>query len=663
MHAKAPSPPLTRASLLLAIILVMGSLAPMLGRISPWISLVAYAVLGWRLLQIWRQRDLAPRWLRLILTLLALLLALRHSNTLTGSDWGLALLTLMMALKVFESKTQRDLYVLVVLAFFYTVAQFVYVDSMEIALFHLGLTAGYLALLVQHHQPQTSLTAPRTRHLILTLLAQAIPLGILLFVLFPRLSAPLWNLHLEHTVASTGLSDRVAPGSIAELIRSGTPAFRAEFSGPPPQRDQLYWRGPVFTETDGFEWHLDHHHHPAPLPVQSEATPLRYWITQEPLRQRWRYALDLPVTAPPEAFINQNFQLIGQQPLFERQRFGVESALAYRTPQPEPGELAEALKLPNNITPRMSTLIEQWQLQAEHPLDIARQALEYFRSQPFVYTLQPPLLGRNPADEFLFETRKGFCEHYATSFTILMRLAQIPSRLVTGYQGGEFNEIGHYFLIRQSDAHAWSEIWVDDRGWVRIDPTAAVAPERIEHALDVNALETGLPARFQLFEGSGFYTGMRQLRQIIDAINTGWNRWVLDYTYDRQRSLMRFLRFDFFDRYSEWTLSLLLMAGTLTATLLLMRRKQQLPTDPVRALYERLRAKLRAAGLALHPAEGPWHLCLRAGRTFPAERHQLLAIGELYLRLRYREAPQPELLSALRAQVRRLKLRRHVQPL
>jgi hypothetical protein len=330
------------------------------------------------------------------------------------------------------------------------------------------------------------------------------------------------------------------------------------------------------------------------------------------------------------------------------------SALTYDTGEISPDEKAAGLELPPNVTHRMRRLVADWQHQAHGPQEVVRAALRYFNQEPFYYTLQPPRLGTNPADEFLFETRRGFCEHYASSFALLMRIAGIPSRIVLGYLGGELNPIGNYLIVRQSDAHAWVEVWLQKRGWVRVDPTAAVAPERVERSDILTDLGGGAPARFQIGDPGELYRWAHRLRLIADAVDAGWRNWVLDYSRSRQQGLLNSFGLGFLREYG-------LAAAMIVASALMLALvaagigRRRAPRDTLQKIYLRFCRRLATCGLERHPSEGPMAFGARIAAARPNLRRPVHSFLSLYLPLRYgRRARSPQNIQELRRRLARV---------
>ncbi len=473
----------------------------------------------------------------------------------------------------------------------------------------------------------------------LLLLLQALPIMLVLFVFFPRLSGPIWSLDSGEVAGHSGLSDSISLGSISNLVLSRDVAFRVEFQGAIPSPPQRYWRGPVLWDTDGKGWTRGARVSVNPPELTGDQAITKYTVTLEPTGNRWLMLLDLPYSAPPYSEILGDFQVMLHHRVNERLRYPASSKLSYNTGPISPKERRRGLQLPNNITRRMLDLVQGWRKTSTDDRAVVEHALNYFRNEEFYYTLRPPPLGRNPIDQFIFESRRGFCEHYASSFTLLMRLAGIPARVVTGYQGGEYNPLGDHLIVRQSDAHAWSEVWLEGAGWVRIDPTAAVAPERIERSFqfdrDLADSLLGAPIRFGTIQSGLLARALRQMRWGVDAINATWHRWVLGYTRDRQANLMHILGLDFL-RGKRLAFA---MAGSAAIVIILLGislwHKGTKKIDPVYADYLRFCKKLQRRGMPRRPSEGPLDYLARICTWRPEIAPPATEITHSYIELRY----------------------------
>jgi len=643
-------PELLRPVLVVAVLAVLphGLNIPIL------VSGLFLAGLSLRVLSLSLPRLQPGRWTLILLTLLGVMLVYSQHHTLLGRDAGVSLLTLMLGMKLLELHRQRDVYVAVFISYFVVITQFLYSQSFILTLYLLCVLLGLTALLMQLNrvEPARQPLVPLGKTLSIGL--QALPVAAVLFLLFPRLSQPLWSFGIGDNSAITGLSDRVSLGSVSRLIQSPAVAFRVKFRNATPAPEQRYWRGLVLWDTDGFEWF---NQRPALQDSGSHellqrSDSIGYEVFLEPHDKRWLFALDVPEFAPPGTTLSAAYTLISRQPVTRPKHYALSSATRYRTVSPDLPARTRALTLPDNVTDQERRLVNGWRSQAASDRDIVKLALEHFNTEPFVYTLTPPNYLQNPIHEFLFEAREGFCEHYASSFTLLMRLAGIPARMVLGYQGGEFNPLGDYYILRQYDAHAWSEVWLQSEGWVRIDPTAAVAPDRIRHPIELDFAGLGSPVRFRLDDQGLLHATLQRLGMVMDAANIGWRRWVLDYSRERQFNLMRNLGFDV-SRSVHWLgLALGLIGLTLILTTLLITRRQRGRRDPLVVCYKRLCNKLATAGLPRRPGEGPLDYSRRIARSRPDLTTQTDKLFDGYIRLRYGAEPAGVTLKSFRRQVK-----------
>ena len=425
-----------------------------------------------------------------------------------------------------------------------------------------------------------------------------------------------------------------------------------QFHGPEPRARARYWRGPVLWHSDGRTWQVGAF--PArPTPVAHPGQRYVYTVTLEPHRKRWLLGLDVVTGMDKGVIQSADYALKSAQPVRARLRYDLESALDYPMAELSEAERSAALALPAGLHPRARALAEAWRKQTPAASDIIASALSFFRAGEFYYSLTPPTLPGDTVDDFLFITREGFCEHFASSFVILMRAAGLPARVVTGYQGGEYNAVGDYMVIRQRDAHAWAEVYLNERGWARIDPTAAVAPERVSLGF-ADASPRGAPRTGFARDGlSGrFWT---QLRDSFDAVTYGWNQWVLGYSSQQQRSLFDTLGFEDID-YGSLVIALTIALALVTAALAMLLWRTSRPLrDPVSAAYEAFCAKLARIGLARGPTEAPLAYAERVVRMRGDLTNEVRAITKLYGQLRYGHAQLD--VKRLLAQVARFKPR------
>jgi transglutaminase-like putative cysteine protease len=629
-------------------------LAPHAFHLNPWQSGFFLGVLLLALLRQGRGGALCSRWILLILTLAGLALVSAQAASLFSREGGVALLSVMMGLKALEMGSRRDLTLLCLLGYFVVITQFLYDKSIGLVVY-LALVVWALTALLGHAS-RASGRGPRGRDLRLAgaMLVQSLPIMVVLFILFPRLDRPLWTLGVDQETSVSGLSDRLAPGSVSNLVQSEEIAFRVEFVGDPPPVGQRYFRGPVFWRTDGLNWIGVSLDDSAPEEIDFTGA-VRHRVTLEPSGTRWLLALDYPLIPPPGARLSADGRLLTGRPVGERRSYDAVSVAA-----PPGGALPGpqrrlALQLPESVTPRMRALANGWRVRSIDPQAVIARGLKYFNTQPFVYTLTPPVLGNNPVDEFLFETRAGFCEHFATSFTLLMRLAGLPCRVVTGYQGGEMNETGGYLVVRQSDAHAWSEVWVEGKGWVRVDPTAAVAPARIERPIDPVASGDQGAIRFRVEDDSLLGRLLRELQWGVDSLSLSWHYWVVGYSRARQSQLLQTLGLDFL-RGSALGIAAIVAGLSVPAVLAIGLIRQPCGrVDPARRLYDRFCHRLASrTGLKRLPTEGPWEFARRATRSRPDLATEIGAITAAYVSVRYGRNPSAEGMRRLRQMTKNL---------
>lgn len=677
MRNPRASVPHVRAKTLATLLVALGlAIAPHTPRLPGWEVPVLLALAGWRLDLDLRRRPLPSRWLLLALTILGGFAVWATYRGVVGRDGFLALFTLLLGLKLLEMRTVRDRMLVVFLAYFLVMTDFLYSQSMPTAAYVFTVLLVITVALVDLNDVLGTRTHWQNLCSALRMLGQALPLVLVVFVLFPRVSGQLWGLPRDAFSGQTGLSDTMAPGTIAQVALSDAVAFRAEFVGTAPEPRQLYWRGPVFEYTDGTRWtagpkgpvpgtrtgreRLDGVG-PRRLSERSlvAGNTFEYTVTLEPHNEHWLFALDLPALAPDGATVTPEFLVWSYAPVRERSRYRMVSSTAHATGNLNRQARLRALDLPR-VSPRVRSLATRWRAEAAQDADIVDRALRFFRNGSFVYTLSPPLLGRDPVDEFLFETRRGFCEHYAAGFTVLMRAAGLPARVVTGYQGGEYNPVGDYFIVRQAQAHAWSEVWVSGRGWFRVDPTAAVAPERVEWLVDRASLAEGDAVRFVLRPTSRLARGIRRIQHLLDSVNHGWNQWVLGYGRERQIDLLARLGFPRVSSHHAAAALALAASLVLLGIAGQMVHEQSARKDPLLRFYDRYCRKLARRGLGRRPHEGPRAFAERICAVRADLASEVQTITELYVRLRYdcrdRHAPDPgNPLRTLKHRVRRFR--------
>ncbi len=652
------------ASLTLAIL-------PHVPRLPPWLPLVFLVGAMERMSHFFFSRRPLAAWLRLLITVGCLVAVLLHYGTLLGRQAGVALLCAMLALKLMETFRRRDVYLLISLSYFVVVTQFLFDQSIYMV--------GYLlmavvvitgTLIVTEVQPSRGRRGQRgvaaaplwgALRNAAWMLLQGLPLMAAMFLLFPRLGTPLWGLPEDVLAGKTGLSDRMEPGKILELFIDDSPAFRVDFDGPVPDQSALYWRGPVLWYFDGSAWCRDNciitSTSPPLIGVRGDIDPARvrapihYQVTLEPTDQHWLFALDLPVSRdlPPYSAIEYDFTMHRRAPVTRLFAYEMTSDPSYPMDTRWDRALTmRGMRLPGGGNPRTRALAADWvRTHGDDRVAIIAEALRMFTTEGFSYSFTPPPLGIHGIDDFVFETRDGYCEYYASAFTFLMRAAGIPARIVTGYQGGTFMANGGYLLVRQSDAHAWSEVWLDGRGWVRVDPTAAVAPDRVSR---------GALAAVGARRGVWDYAWLRELRNQFDAVHRLWSEWVLKFDRARQRALFRPIGIEDLSARDGMLLLVGIGAAFIGLFMYLLLRAQWLSGyDPIAREYARFCRKLARMGVPRKAWEGPRDFAGRAGVALEKLAPAIDAITELYVRLRYAPSAPAGALEELQFRVRRLR--------
>jgi len=631
---------------------------PHMLRVPFWTSLMFCALCLWRLASVNPRAPMIAGGatgflLRLLLGGGVLGGVLASYGTITGRDAGVALLILLAAMKLAELQSGRDYFVAILIGLFLLLTNFFFIQTMLSAVYLAFCLALFVGALISANddRPQV-LSAPRLK-LAGTMLLQALPLMLLLFLLFPRVSGPLWGMPRDARAGNTGLDDQMTPGAISQLSLSDEVAFRVEFEGVMPEPSALYWRGPVLWFTDGVKWVPDLLHGGTPK-LRTVGNAFGYTVTLEPTGKNWIYALEQAPRPPAQATFTHDLQLRTRGPVQNRLRYRMASWPDYVLTGASPDELKRALQLPPGRHGRTLELAAQWRAQESEPARIVERALTLFNREPFYYTLSPPLLLEDAVDQFLFDSRQGFCEHYAAAFVVLMRGAGIPARVVTGYQGGMLNPVGNYLVVRQRDAHAWSEVWLGGRGWVRVDPTAAVSPARIRQGIDSALPDSVLEVPLALQDSAIARDIWERVRFTWDAVNNQWNQWVLGYDQNRQSMFLRRIGFDRVDT-QQLVLGLTLTVATVLAVLAVwMFRNRSRGGDPARRVYDRFCRVLARHGIARRPVEGPLAFAERAGLRFSASAENIHDIARLYADVRY--ARRTDLLPQLRRAVAQFRL-------
>ncbi|MES2979850.1 MAG: DUF3488 and transglutaminase-like domain-containing protein [Pseudomonadota bacterium] len=626
---------------------------PQVARLPLWCGALVAGVLAWRAwLAVSGGALPRSRWVVLLL-LAAVGATMATHNTLLGRDAGVTLIVVLLALKTLELRARRDAFVVFFLGFFTLLTNFFYSQSLLTAVAMLVGLLGLLTTLVLAHMPVGKPSLAAAARLSGRMALLGAPVMVVLFVLFPRL-APLWGLPSDGMAGRSGLSSSMEVGSIASLVLDESIAMRVRFLQQRPPQQYLYFRGPVLSSFDGRRWQPLRASLPtryalkSALEVSGEA--LAYEVTLEPTNHPWLMVLDAAAEAPQGAGLapqlQADLQWTTRSPITDLTRYTAKSHLEFRhgPAQPVIG-LQEFVDLPPGYNPRTLQLAADIRRDPRYAqagtATLVAAVMERLRTGGYGYTLDPGVYGADTADEFWFDRKEGFCEHIASAFVVLMRALDVPARIVTGYQGGELNGVDGYWTVRQSDAHAWAEVWQAGQGWVRVDPTSAVAPSRTRGTQRL-AAPAGLVGGAFSALSPGF---VAQVRQVWDAVNNRWNQVVLNYTQTRQLNLLRSVGFTTPD-WQDLGLVLLFLVVFATAggaAWGLWERRQR---DPWLRLLDRARAK---SGVAARPPSflprqlakdllaqhGPsahaahdWLLRLEACRYAPAAR-QPATLGQL----------------------------------
>ncbi len=627
--------------------------APQVNNLPGWASLLTGAVLLWRAQLAWHNKPLPGQWTKLLLVVVAVVGTLYSHRTILGRDAGVTLIVMLLALKTLELHARRDALVVFFLGFFTMLSNFFFSQSLLTAGAMLVALLGLLTALVNAHMPVGRPPLAQTFRLAGTMALLGAPIMVALFMLFPRMS-PLWGMPGDNLTGRSGLSGTMKIGDMAEIALDERVAIRLRFEGDernmPPQ-SALYFRGPVLTGFDGRQWQAEPFREDSawaarvavPANLQVSGPAVRYEVTLEPQRQPWLMVLEATPDAPSlpnmQAYMTQDLQWMTSRPITEVLRY---KAVSYPTFRHGPDTSSRPLRLHTELPPGFNprTLALAAQMRADPALAnadtqvLVDAVLRRLRTGGYNYSLEPGVFGEHTADEFWFDRKEGFCEHISSAFVVLMRALDVPSRIVTGYQGGERNPVDGYWTVRNADAHAWAEVWMENRGWVRVDPTGAVSPGRIGAFQRLRAPEGAFASAMGTIS-----PGMVQnLRAVWEAVNNGWNQWILNYTQARQLDLLKALGFESPSWQDLTTLlgSLIMLAALGGGAWTLWERSQH---DPWLRLLARTRQRLARAGLPLPDALPPRAMAERVRAQFGADSQPL---ADWLLRLEHlRYAPQP----------------------
>jgi transglutaminase-like putative cysteine protease len=635
------------------------AIAPHTPGLPPWINGWCLFMWGYRLAGLktfWPMPNTLVRFGLTFIGILGLMLTYRIQ---IGADAFIGLLALMAAIKPFEMATHRHQMITLLLTYFIIITSLFRSESVFIILYMLFSVFITTMALVRINAPEEDFR--ESFNLSGIIIAQAIPLMILLFLLFPRLPGSVFGIQ-DKSLGRTGFSDSLGPGSITHLARDNSPAFRAEFEGALPLPDQLYWRGVLFQEFDGKTWTIGKSLEPAPQPIMPQpkkGKTYQYTIFLEPHNSHWLMALDIIIKGPPWASLTAENTLKSRRPIKQKVQYKaislVKEERTKETAKPNqfsPKKMAaQIIARAADKNPRARELAQSLAERAETPMEKTRLLLSYFKENSFAYTLDPPTTKGDPIDSFLFETKQGYCEHFASAFSFMMNVMDVPSRVVGGYLGGEHNPYGNYLTIRQSYAHAWVEIFDSEKGWTRVDPTLVVAPERIRTNPDGS------------YSAPGSYAGslsfLQTFKFALDAANTNWEAWFTGYSSLEQETFLRWLGLKESKSFagSALVLSLLIIFFLVLLAVFspLVFRLFQLRSrhfDPVKKAYGLFCRRLDKLGLTKGPGQGPLDFANACIEKRPDLKGEILNITALYIQLRFqKDCPAtalPEFISRIK---------------
>lgn len=660
-----------RNSLALLMVAQAVVVLPHAAHITLWIIGVGFVCGCWRWMVFQGRWDYPRRWVKVLLVVASAIGVGVSGKNVFSLETATGLLIVAFALKLVEMKSRRDAYIVIHLSYFIIAAEFLFDQSIGIALYGVLAMIIVTAAFVGLHQFHTRVRVASSLSTATVLVAQAVPLMLVLFLFFPRV-APLWSVPLPGG-AHTGMTDRVAPGDIAALTRSDEIVFRAVFDGDTPPMRSLYWRGLVYSNFAKGTWFVGGV--PATpenmpvganvgadfLPRRGQARPIDYQVLLEPTHQSWLFALDVPIPVGRGVALTRDFRLIADEPVHSVLHY---RALAYPDATID-SELPDWMRrretqLPDGDNPRIVAFARELAARDADPETFLGNVLDYIRTEPFFYTLNPPTLGdTNSVDAFWFDSRRGFCSHFAGAFVYIARAAGIPARMVGGYQGGEVNPLTGHLVVRQYDAHAWTEVWLAGRGWVRIDPTAAVAPARIESGLDAALSESDRAVLSSVtaahFEG---IPGLRDVFYLFESMQHRWNLWVVGYDTEAQASYLA----DLLGEVTPTRVGLAMLFGggvslALVVVTLFWRRRPE-PDHPAQRAFRRFADRLSRSGLRRRPDETPARFLYRVNESRDRPRSDVADLVEQLDGLLY----NPEVvcsqhaLRSLRSSLRRLQL-------
>jgi len=653
----------------LFMLFVIGwTVLPHVAHLPLWCALLTLVVLLWRANLALTNATLPGRWVVLGVLVVAIGLTLWSYRSLLGKEPGVTMVVVLMALKTLELRARRDAFVVFFLGFFIVLTHFLYSQSLLVAGAMLVSVWGLLTALVLVHMPVGQPSLRQASSLAARTALFGAPIMALMFVLFPRIG-PLWGVP-QDGLAKTGLSNTLRMGAVAEMAQDDSIALRIRFDGAPPPPGAMYFRGPVLTRFDGREWRMSPFETlaalRAPRNLRVRGTPVGYEMTLEPLRITTLPLLEAAPTAPAiegyALLALPDLQWLSDRPINERLRFRAEAYPEFgHGPLAATPALREHLELPDGFNPRTLAWAAELRRDPAYanatPRMFANALMGHIRTAKFSYTVAPGEYGRDAVDEFWLDRREGFCEHFASAFVVIMRALDVPARIVTGFQGTDANPVDGYYAVRQSSAHAWAEYWEPGTGWVRADPTAAVAPDRIDRGRRL----APPPSLIDGALGNVSPELLALLRERWEGLNNRWNQWVLSYSRGQQIDVLKRLGVE----SPSWEDMALLLIGAFSTLALggaVWAWWDRRRVDPWVRQMERLRAALAELDLRSAAHEAPRTLAGRIRARFGEQGEPLAALLDALERQRYsrttRAHPDPALTRDFVSRARALRAAR-----
>ncbi|MCF6203934.1 MAG: DUF3488 and transglutaminase-like domain-containing protein [Methylococcaceae bacterium] len=639
------------------IIFILASVAlivlPHSGHIPISLLVFFYSLLIWRFCVLWDKKWIPKKWLVSLLSAIAIYQLYSLNQGVFGRDAGTSIFITALGLKILESNKEQDFYLVSYLAFVVASSQFLYSQSILMLGYILFVTCSLFAALITLNTKNND-AKPAIKK-ILTMTAQAIPITVLLFFMFPRIDPPDWLLFNQQNTAVSGLSDTLRPGSISKLGFSHDLVFRAKFKGKIPPVQDLYWRGPVFSQTDGLNWTETNNRHFLRQmdKLVTYGQPSHYTVMMEPQDGHWIFTLDMPTVYPQKLIKNGLFQLLNPTKPKKRKQYEITSFLKFNTGKLTDTEYSDNTQLPAQPMPEVTQLVNELKGDNDSAQFLISAIFHHFKNNDFSYTLNPPVMEINPIETFLFKARSGFCGHYATAFVYLLRVANIPARVVSGYQGGSINKVGNFLEIKQSDAHAWAEVWLENKGWVRFDPTSAVAPDQFsEQNLESSTAEK--QKNFEIIENKNLFNRwVTRAGDVWSNMDYEWQQWIIHYRGEKQSKFLSSWGITGIKSMFYWlTVLVFFMLGLFTWVIL---RNQKTNIDKVLMTYQRFCDSLAKVGVIKRKAETAHDFALRAKQLRPDLANNISLITWSYINLQYKKDSGIDDFKAFKKQVNSFK--------